>query len=162
MSLLPYLFDDYDVARPSRHWRWLDDWKQPLVPRSFWSDFPSFFKNLNAALQDNGAQVTYDKDKFQANFDVQHFKPNEISVKVKNNMIEIEGKHEEKQDEHGQIYRHFVRKYTLPNDCDVNKVETKLSSDGVLSVCAPRKGTPAIEERSIPVIHTGQPAKSKM
>lgn len=50
----------------------------------------------------------------------------------------VEGKHEEKHEEHGQIYRHFVRKYVLPEDCDIKSLESKLSSHGVLSITAPR------------------------
>ena len=50
-----------------------------------------------------------------------------------------EGKHEERQDEHGYISRHFVRKYKIPEDVDVQKLKSKLSSDGVLSIVAPKK-----------------------
>lgn len=172
MSLLPYLFDDADLWAPSRRYRnvgLLDELVRPqisratIVPRSF-IEVPDYFKNLNAALQDTGAKVNFDKDKFQANFDVQHFKPEEICVKISEdkNTVTIEGKHEEKQDEHGQIYRHFVRKYTLPKDCDVKNLESKLSSDGVLSLTAPRLGqNKKVEEhRTIPITQTGQPAKS--
>lgn len=169
MSLLPFLFDDADLwgssRRRNRNDGWLDEFIEPslLMPRRVYQ-YPDYLRNLNAALQDKGANVTCDKDKFQANFDIQHFKPEEISVKVNEdtNMITIEGKHEEKQDEHGQIYRHFVRKYTLPKDCNIKKLESKLSSDGVLSITAPKtKEQKKIEDhRSIPIIRTGQPARS--
>lgn len=169
MSLLPYLFEDSDLCAPSYRWNrnrgFLDDFLEPsiLLPRRQF-DVPELFKNLNAALQDNEAKVSVDKNKFQANFDVQHFKPEEVSVKVNegDKTVTIEGKHEEKRDEHGHIYRHFVRKYTLPKDCDIKSLEPKLSSDGVLSITAPRvvKNQPIEDHRSIPIIRTGQPAKS--
>lgn len=165
MSLLPIIFDDSDLWRASRlldrtssHF---DDFSHPIaMPRSSVIQLQDYFKNLNAALQDTRSSVKYDKDKFQANFDVQHFKPEEISVKVNgDNEVTIEGKHEEKQDEHGHIYRHFVRKYTLPKNCDASKLDSKLSSDGVLSITAPRVGE-QVEIRSVPIIQTGKPAKS--
>lgn len=55
-----------------------------------------------------------DKEKFQTNLDVQQFSPNEITVTTVDNTIVVEGKHEEKQDEHGFVSRHFVRRYVLP------------------------------------------------
>lgn len=38
-----------------------------------------------------------DKDKFYVNLDVKHFSPEELKVKVLGDMIEIHGKHEERQ-----------------------------------------------------------------
>jgi crystallin alpha B len=48
------------------------------------------------------------------NLDVHQFKPEEITVKTIENYVIIEGRHQEKEDEHGYIQRHFVRKYLLP------------------------------------------------
>ncbi|VEN59162.1 unnamed protein product [Callosobruchus maculatus] len=163
MSLLPLLFDDtlFTPRRyepPQRTWVGVldDDLFRPVSRQ-----YQDYLRNLNAALQDTaGAEVMLNQDKFQANFDVQHFKPEEISVKLNDNVVTIEGKHEEKPDEHGAIFRHFVRKYTLPKDCDVSRLESKLSSDGVLSISAPRTCGDKPSERSIPIIRTGQTAKS--
>lgn len=71
--------------------------------------------------------------------DVQQFAPSEITVKTVNNQVIVEGKHEEKQDEHGYISRHFVRKYLLPPDTEPQDVSSSLSSDGVLTITAPKK-----------------------
>jgi crystallin alpha B len=48
--------------------------------------------------------------------DVQQFKPDELTVKTVNDYVVVEGKHEERQDEHGFISRQFQRRYKLPND----------------------------------------------
>lgn len=97
---------------------------------------------------------------FQVNLDVQHFSPNEITVRTKgDNTIEIEGKHEEKQDEHGYISRHFVRRYVLPKGHDINQVQSNLSSDGVLSITAPKSDVGAEQKRTVPIQQTGQPSK---
>ena len=90
---------------------------------------------------------------------MQQFKPEEINVKVVDKYVVVEGKHEEKQDEHGWISRQFTRKYMIPEQCDVEQVSSSLSSDGVLSITAPRKDQPKDKnERSIKIEHTGKPA----
>ena len=81
-------------------------------------------------------------------------------MKVAKNVVTVEGKHEEKEDEHGFISRHFVRKYVLPEDHDADKIESKLSTDGVLTITAPRVKAAVEEGRSVPVIQTGQPTKA--
>ncbi|KAL6254586.1 hypothetical protein P5V15_014638 [Pogonomyrmex californicus] len=103
--------------------------------------------------------VKADKDKFQVILDVQQFKPDEINVKVVDKCVIVEAKHEEKQDEHGWISRQFIRKYMIPEQCDIDQVTSSLSSDGVLSITAPRKDKPKTQnERAIKIEHTGKPA----
>ncbi|ERL88542.1 hypothetical protein D910_05927 [Dendroctonus ponderosae] len=95
---------------------------------------------------------------FQVNVDVQQFKPEELSVKLLgNNTVVIEGKHEEMQDDHGFISRHFVRKYLVPDGYDIKKMQSKLSFDGVLTITAPKK----LDEKhltyvNIPVMRTNE------
>ncbi|CAH1104471.1 unnamed protein product [Psylliodes chrysocephalus] len=161
MSLLPLWFDDslmtpsYTRREAARRNLW-DEVIQPLALVNSLLDI----KNLNESLQQHTSpQAVLEKDKFHANFDVQHFKPEEISIKVTgDNAVTIEAKHEEKQDEHGQIYRHFLRKYVLPKNCDTSRLESKLSSDGVLSITAPIIGDKV--DRNIPISQTGKPARS--
>jgi len=86
------------------------------------------------------------KDGFQVCMDVAQFKPNELNVKVIENCIVVEGKHEERADEHGYIERHFVRRYTLPKGYEADKVVSTLSSDGVLTVSVPKPQ--AIQDKS--------------
>lgn len=174
MSILPLLLSDpfaLEYARPSRlldqHFGLgLDpeDLLAPLVSRDISQLMrcpAGYLRPWRSAAQqrDIGSTVSYDKDKFQANLDVQQFKPEEISVKVSDNTVTVEGKHEEKQDEHGYISRHFVRKYLLPKGHDVNRIESKLSSDGVLTITAPKIETGKDQEKAIPVVQTGQPSK---
>ncbi|XP_013115941.1 heat shock protein 23 [Stomoxys calcitrans] len=101
-----------------------------------------------------GPMSTVGKDGFQVCMDVAQFKPSELNVKVINNSIIIEGKHEEREDQHGFIQRHFVRRYILPKGYDAEKVASTLSSDGVLTVSVPK---PQIEENpNERVIHIQQ------
>lgn len=43
------------------------------------------------------AQVRSDRDKFTVYLDVKHFSPEELSVKVNDDYVEIQGKHGERQ-----------------------------------------------------------------
>ncbi|KAK9879610.1 hypothetical protein WA026_006674 [Henosepilachna vigintioctopunctata] len=167
MSLLPFILDNY--TRPSRildlDYGCPDDFLSPIVDPGYMSYLRNpvgYIRPWTTELsrRDVGSTLAVDKDKFQANLDVQQFKPEEITVKATgDNTLTIEGKHEEKQDEHGFISRHFVRRYVLPKNCDFSKVESKLSSDGVLTITAPVIKTDEAEHKTIPIIKTGQPAK---
>ncbi|XP_064556833.1 heat shock protein 27 [Drosophila montana] len=97
------------------------------------------------------------KDGFQVCMDVAQFKPSELSVKVLDKTIIVEGKHEEREDGHGMIQRHFVRKYTLPKDYDGNDVVSTVSSDGVLTLKAPPPPSKeqANKERIVQIQQTG-------
>ncbi|CAG9109255.1 hypothetical protein JYU34_019886 [Plutella xylostella] len=160
MSLLPLLLD-YELERPRRL---LDQhFGLALTPEDFLSmagpaasrEYYRPWRHLAAAARDLGSNIKADKDQFQVNLDVQHFSPEEISVKTADGFIVIEGKHEEKKDQHGFVSRQFTRRYSLPEGCDPDAVESKLSSDGVLTVVAPRKPQAVQGERSVPIAHTG-------
>lgn len=106
--------------------------------------------------KDKPVEASCNKDGFHVSLDVEHFTPNEITVKTVENTIIVEAKHEEKEDEQGYIYRHFIRRYQLPKEFDVKDVCSTLSSDGVLTIKAPPP-TKAIEvkERVVPIMQTG-------
>lgn len=93
-------------------------------------------------------------DDFVVNVDVQHFAPEDITVKVVDNFLEVEAKHDEKPDDHGYIYRYFKRRYPIPEGYNTESIAPKLSSDGVLSIRAPKLQNEQ-KERVIPIVHTG-------
>ncbi|XP_068082413.1 alpha-crystallin A chain [Anabrus simplex] len=105
------------------------------------------------------SNVHYNKDGFKVNLDVHQFKPEEVTVKTVGNSVVVEAKHEERPDEHGYISRQFQRRYSLPDDVDPDAVTSKLSSDGILLIEAPKKAllTPH-GERVVPITHTNAPA----
>lgn len=157
MSLAPYFFE-YDLPR----------WPRRLLNQNFGLTLSpeDLFSATSAPIspiiprypvwwtKDSGSSIKLEKDKWQISVDVQHFAPDEITVKTSNGYIVVEGKHEEKQDEHGYISRQFVRRFNIPEDTNADAIESKLSSDGVLTVLASRKDTPK-GERSVPITHTG-------
>ncbi|XP_059058516.1 protein lethal(2)essential for life-like [Achroia grisella] len=156
MSLLPYFFN-YDIP----HWpkRLIDqNFGLALTPEDV-TDAPTATSPLISRLRpwwpDTASSIKADKDKWQINVDVQHFAPDEITVKIAGGNIVIEGKHEEKKDEHGFVSRHFVRRYKLPNDINGDAVQSRLSSDGVLTVVAPKNIEIAKGERIVPITPSG-------
>ncbi|XP_019877810.1 protein lethal(2)essential for life-like [Aethina tumida] len=170
MSLLPF-FDDFNhLYRPTRlldqHFGLgltPEDLLEPLTVSRHLARCPAGYMRpwrSAASHLDEGSTIQFGKDKFNVNLDVQQFKPEEIKVKViGNNTLMVEAKHEEKEDEHGYISRHFVRKYVVPKNYDISQVNSKLSSDGVLSISAPNTEDKAIEHREIPIENTGEPAR---
>ncbi|XP_055625546.1 protein lethal(2)essential for life-like [Toxorhynchites rutilus septentrionalis] len=176
MSLVPILFRDWWDDRwdvPLRTSRILDQhFGSGITADDLLSAFTTAAADLNrlrsgynrpwrsssvASRNDAGSKVNVASDKFQINLDVQQFSPEEINVTANEKCIMVEGKHEEKQDEHGYISRHFVRRYMLPAGHDTNDIVSSLSSDGILTITAPRKALPAVETRTIPVVKTGEP-----
>lgn len=161
MSLLPFLLGEY----PTHHHHILNqDFGSALTPHDLLTatvapmlsrDYYRPWRQLAAAVRDVGSTIKSDKDKFQVNLDVHHFTPEEITVKTADGYVIVEGKHEEKQDEHGHISRQFTRRYALPEGCNPDTVESKLSSDGVLSIIAPRVAPGLKNERAVPISQTG-------
>ncbi|XP_011703482.1 PREDICTED: protein lethal(2)essential for life-like [Wasmannia auropunctata] len=102
------------------------------------------------------------KDNFQVVLDVQHFKPEEIEVKIVDNHLVITAKHEDTEDDHGWVSRQFVRKYQLPKDINVEHLTSKLSSDGLLTIVAPKLQPLKDEtERKLQIEYTGKPFLNK-
>ncbi|CAK9818774.1 Protein lethal(2)essential for life [Anthophora plagiata] len=173
MSLLPLLFSDWweDLDRPHRlvdqNFGLALQPEQLLSPNRLGLHVPPRRRNsyyrpwaeLLRGTEGGSSTVQADKDKFQVVLDVQQFEPNEIDVKVVDKFVVVTAKHEEKRDEHGWISRQFERKYLIPEQCNIDEVSSKLSSDGVLTITAPRKHQPKVEnERVIKIEHTGKPA----
>ncbi|KAM4704303.1 alpha-crystallin B chain [Rhinophrynus dorsalis] len=114
----------------------------------FYFRFPYF--RLPSWVETGLSEMRLEKEKFSINLDVKHFSPEELKVKVLGDFIEIHGKHEERQDEHGYVSRDFQRRYKIPVDVDPLSITSTLSPDGVLTVTAPRK-LADVPERSIPI-----------
>ncbi|CAB3380653.1 Hypothetical predicted protein [Cloeon dipterum] len=158
MSLIPLLFDH--VYHPTSLFDQnfglgLFDEELPLT--AIQSGYLRPWRYLSRA-NSGVSNVASKSGDFHVNLDVQQFKPAEIVVKTEENYVVIEGKHEEKQDQHGFVSRQFVRKYLLPDSVDKEKVECKLSSDGVLTITAPKLAVDNTKSQNIPIQQTNQPA----
>lgn len=184
MSPVPMLFRDWWMDP----W-WSSDFARPAAGCRFWDrgfggglfdDTDHLLGSRSSCLRNRFGRPRWsfeplsqelariDRERFQVNLDVQQFGPHEITVKTVDDFIVVEGKHEERPDEHGFVARQFVRRYKLPADYDPKDVVSSLSSDGVLTVMAPPKVIPPPEkegakvppvERTIPVVQTGENEK---
>lgn len=136
-----------------------------IVPRTGFHYLPTGYRRPWAVAREAMKELSKDqknlhfgKDGFQACVDVHHFQPSEITVKTVDNTVVIEGKHEERDDSNGSVARHFVRKYVLPKEYDMNSVHSSLSTDGVLTIKAPPPAIVSNGERHVPITHTAMPA----
>ncbi|KAG7314627.1 hypothetical protein KOW79_021930 [Hemibagrus wyckioides] len=130
------------MARPlfSRNGSWdpLQDW-----PRSSVLDqcrgAPFFLESDDEVSPSPGdgrqfSDVICDSKTWRISLDVSHFDPEEVDVKINKGYLEIAGKHEERYNNHGSVSRSFTRKYKLPTEVDLQKMNTSLSPEGVLLV----------------------------
>nr|ACO15511.1 Heat shock protein beta-1 [Caligus clemensi] len=131
---------DFNPFLFSRRW---------LIPSIFRNDFT---KDLNI-FQDKDEQVIRikdEEDKFEISLDTHQYRPDEPKVNIKDGVVSIEAKHEEKsEDGRKSVSRQFVRKYTLPKNTKPESVNSNLSSDGVLVISAPKMK---------PIVHEGERA----
>ncbi|XP_023219555.1 alpha-crystallin A chain-like [Centruroides sculpturatus] len=105
------------------------------------------------------SEVINNSDEFRVMTDVSHFDPEEISVKTIDNYVVVHGKHEEKMDQHGFVSREFTRRYILPKEVDPECVTSSLSSEGVLTVQAPKKSQELpSNERVVPITVQQRPS----
>lgn len=105
------------------------------------------------------SSVAKKSDKFQVSMDVNHFSPNELSIKTVDNTVVVHGKHEERRDEQGYVSREFTRRYVLPDDVDPAQVVSSLSRDGVLTIEASLKPKeePKPNERVVEIVQKPPP-----
>jgi len=97
----------------------------------------SEFKDINLFKENNTEviRVINDEKKLEICLDTSQYKPSELKILVKNGIITIEGKHEEKaEDGSKMVSRQFIRRYTLPAESKAEDVVSNLSSDGVLVI----------------------------
>ncbi|XP_070507841.1 heat shock protein 27-like [Chironomus tepperi] len=96
----------------------------------------SFRQTANDLAKDQ-KNLHFVNDGFRASVEIHHFPPNKTTAKTIYNQITVEGRHEDRDDGHGSIHRHFLRKYMLPKEYDMSSVHSPLSSDEVLTIKVP-------------------------
>ncbi|KAK9498835.1 hypothetical protein O3M35_003391 [Rhynocoris fuscipes] len=172
MSLLPILFNDVwdEYRRPFRN---IDAYdhnfgmgllneeiqraRESLLSVPLRSRYFRPWRSLS--VEDSGVPAIHsDPKEFRVNLDVQQFKPEELNVRIADGFIVVNGKHEERTDQHGFVSRQFTRRYKIPEEVDPNAFVSNLSSDGVLSIMAPKKTIKDAPNREIPITQTKVPA----
>lgn len=87
-------------------------------------------------------------DAYHLNFDVQGFKPEEINVSLKDNVLKIQAKMERTGEDGSKYQQEFSRELTLPENVDPAELKSYLH-DGILSIEATYK--PEEKPKEIPV-----------
>uniref|UniRef100_A0A914R9N8 SHSP domain-containing protein n=1 Tax=Parascaris equorum TaxID=6256 RepID=A0A914R9N8_PAREQ len=92
-----------------------------------------------------------DKDEIAIELGVSQFRPEELSVNLRDRELIIEGHHEERSDDYGSIERHFVRQCSLSENTKLDTIESHLSDKGVLSISAKKIAPDGAPAKSIPI-----------
>ncbi|KAK6191337.1 hypothetical protein SNE40_003055 [Patella caerulea] len=88
--------------------------------------------------------------KFKVRFDVSEFQPEEIQVKMHDNKIAINARHEEKSTA-SQISREYSRQVDIPHDVDQDKLQCLMSKDGILCVEGPLLQQSILKQTVLPI-----------
>lgn len=145
-------------------WRMAEDLRRLAMPSSPLFDYPwtTSYRWVPAASQlTRLMDMDFDKigkHGYQVSMNVSEFKPEQLTVKVIDNSVVVEGKSEENDNTNGYVSRHFIRRFSLPQGYVADNAISTLSSDGVLTVNVPKP--PELEEkgREIPIQRTGSPS----
>lgn len=133
-----------------------------------WFSFP-LFGNLFAPLwrlfpsfADIGPRIIADDKKFQVIVNVKDYKKEDLKVKIKKDLIFIQGTHEAKQDDRDIYASQFFHTYSLPANSSASDVTAELSSDGFLVLNAPIDGPvdrakDQEVDREVPIVETNTP-----
>lgn len=123
---------------------------QIITPPPFWTQkgfIPqgagySRSSNISRGVGADDDVMISKEDGFHILMDVIHYAPSEITAKVlPDNVILVQGKHEEKMAGHGHGYveRNFTRKYIIPKEFSAKDARMEIMSDGFLSIDATTK-----------------------
>ncbi|CAB4064950.1 CRYAB [Lepeophtheirus salmonis] len=129
---------------------------------SSWSTYEfirheNMFKRHQQLIDQNERLISLknDDDKFEISLNTYNFKPEDIQVNIKDKVLSIQARQEEKKDNEskGIVAREFMKRYTLPKNVKVDTLHSNLSADGVLVICAEKTKVPPGEdgERNIPI-----------
>uniref|UniRef100_A0A0N5AD55 SHSP domain-containing protein n=1 Tax=Syphacia muris TaxID=451379 RepID=A0A0N5AD55_9BILA len=114
-------------------------------------DFERHFRPYWAEQPLKPMQILDDDDTFSITIDVSQFAPEELKVNIDNGQLIIEGKHDPKTDQYGQIERHFIRRLPLPKSVKPEAITSELTKEGMLTVQSPKK-VPEQKTRTIPIL----------
>lgn len=133
-----YFDDDYDFGfslNPKDILEFVPETQYYRLPHNYQSQNYRQKQNCRhpcqrRALKRKQESKAEEEEFFKVHFDVSEFSPEELSVKTVDNLVVIEGKHEEKEDGDCIVSRQFVRKCPIPDGCDPDTVRSSISTDG--------------------------------
>ena len=87
---------------------------------------------------------------YKIELDLPDFKPEEIQVTVKDNLVTVRAKHQGEKDGVKQ-HREYHYQYTLPQDVNPEHIKSLINSNGLLTIEAPLPELKEPESKEIPV-----------
>merc|ERR1712027_255218 len=113
-----------------------DGW---MLPRKWMMS--SFLDDKMFSNDDSGViNIKEDETKMGISLNTSGYSPSELTVNVKDDVLVIEGKHEEKSESgHTMVSRQFRREYGLDSQSKLTEVVSNLSQDGVLVITVPKE-----------------------
>nr|ART30110.1 heat shock protein 16.25 [Harmonia axyridis] len=138
---MPKLFNKKESPKTSKS---TDTKEEPSDEHDFIrKEFGDYWKNpkndkFERILKDGDTKPK--KKDFQLTLNIPEYKPEEVLVAANGNVVEVKGKHQER-DEKGemQTVRSFIKSFSISEDCDVSQLRSKFEKEGVLTISAPRK-----------------------
>merc|ERR1712203_870662 len=105
-----------------------------LMPKGIFDE-----DSANFQLKDQVLRVKDDENKFEVSIDTHGFKPEDLQVKVQNNIVSFsQTRGENKRIKQQKLFFPTTIKklYTLPQGCKMDTVSSNLSKDGLLIISA--------------------------
>ncbi|XP_028679312.1 heat shock protein beta-6 [Erpetoichthys calabaricus] len=107
--------------------------------------------NIPSTVHSGAAKAQMETDSFTISMDVRHFEPDQLSVKVSRDFVEVHGRHEQKKDQHGLVSREFQTRHRIPKGAAVSAISSSLSSEGILRVIIPLLNSKSQNEHLVPI-----------
>jgi HSP20 family protein len=122
-----------------------------------WPEWPEFRFPRVPMIRTPRMDIYETDDKVVAEVELPGVDPKNIEVEVKDNVLRVEAKAEEKKEEKGKGYyrremgaRYFKRAVTLPTEVVGEKAEAEYEG-GVLKVTVPKAKPKKVEEKKIKI-----------
>ncbi|XP_063615939.1 protein lethal(2)essential for life-like [Penaeus indicus] len=104
------------------------------------SDLMSSYRRVRERnLQQENQVIAFSEDdqNHKVVLDVHDFKSGDIKVRVEDNQVVVEGRVEKEEDDFKSM-KSFYRRFSFPGKVNMEAVTSAMSSDGVLTVTAPK------------------------
>nr|XP_027228850.1 protein lethal(2)essential for life-like [Penaeus vannamei] len=145
-SLLPIaekglFFDDSFFEDIRKHFetaidQMLDSWGEAKSVSDLMSSYRRV-RNRNLQQENQVMAFSEDDQNHKVVLDVHDFKSGDVKVRVEDNQVVVEGRVEKEEGDFKSM-KSFCRRFNFPGKVDMEAVTSAMSSDGVLTVTAPK------------------------
>lgn len=138
----PWPLQSYMGRAMEDHFRDMERMMDGMFGNRVWERSPVAGKEVS---------VKYDNKEFEVKLDVSQYAPDELTVKVTDHQLVVSGSHQQKADKYGYVKREFTRRVVVPEDVEVDTLESTLTNDGYLVVSGRVKGAPEDSGRTLEI-----------